>query len=80
MIKYYIFASIVKQQNLVFEITTTTTCGYCAIGCEQTGCLFNVECLQCAVTLSLMFLYIKYFPRKEHILLIVLDSELADVL
>ena len=41
---------------------TTPTCSYCAIGSEQTAHLFNVECLQCAVALSLMFLYTKERP------------------
>ena len=54
----------------MLEITTTPSCAYCAIGSKQTGCLINVECVQCAVDLSLMFLYIKYFRRKDHLLLL----------
>ena len=67
----------------MLENTTTPTCGYCASGSEQTCCLFNVECFQCAVALSLMFLYIKYFRRKYHLLLLktfVLEGELAEIL
>ena len=64
----------------MLEITTTPSCGYCAIGSKQTGRLINVEVLQCAVDLSLMFLYIKYFRRKDHLLLLkhfVLEGEFS---